>query len=159
MTLAKFLLESPLQRNLRVTSPNLVELLNSQANGLSQKTEGVFMRKFIVSSLVLCLLSLTALAQTSNTGSLVGTVSGPDGVIPGATVTITDSQTQRERATVTNGEGGFTFSQLEFGSYTVTIKAPGFKTHTATNLKIDAGREYSLTPTLEIGEITESVTV
>ena len=67
MTLAKFLLVSPLHRNLPVISPNLVELLNSQANGLSQRTaketEGVFMRKFIFSSLVLCLLALTALGS------------------------------------------------------------------------------------------------
>lgn len=116
-------------------------------------------KRFIFTVLAVCLFTATALAQTSNSGSLVGTVSGPDGVIPGATVTITDNQTSRERTAVTNSDGGFTFSGLEFGVYTVKVTAPGFKTHTATNLKIDAGQEYKITPTLEIGEITETVTV
>jgi hypothetical protein len=117
------------------------------------------MRKFIFSSLVLCLLALTALAQTSNTGSIVGTVSGPDGVIPGATVTITDNQTKKERTIVTNGEGGFTVSQLDFGTYTVKVTAPGFKTYTAPDVKIDAGRDHALNAALEVGSIQEVVTV
>ena len=118
------------------------------------------MKRFIFATLTLCLFSVGALAQTSNTGSLVGTVSGPDGgVIPGATVTVTDNQTKKERTLLTNGEGAFTVSQLEFGSYTVTITAPGFKTYIATDLKIDAGRVYPLTTTLEIGSIQENVTV
>lgn len=116
-------------------------------------------KRFIFTVLAVCLFTATALAQTSNSGNLVGTVSGPDGVIPGATVTITDNQTGRERTAVTNGDGGFTFSGVEFGVYTVKVTAQGFKTYTATNLKIDAGQEYKLTPTLEIGEISETVTV
>ena len=116
-------------------------------------------KRFVFTVLAVCLFTATALAQTSNSGSLVGTVSGPDGVIPGATVTIIDTQTGRERTAVTNSDGGFNFSGLEFGTYTVKVTAQGFKTHTATNLKIDAGTEYKLTPTLEIGEISETVTV
>ena len=116
-------------------------------------------KRFVFTVLAVCLFSVTALAQTSNSGSLVGTVSGPDGVIPGATVTITDNQTKRERTTVTNGDGGFTFAQLEFGTYTVKVTAPGFKTYSATSLKIDAGSEYKLEPALEVGGVEETVTV
>lgn len=116
------------------------------------------MRKFVFTTLMICLFATTALAQ-SNSGSLVGTVSGPDGVIPGATVTVTDNQTQKERTVVTSGEGGFSLSQLEFGVYTVKVTATGFKTSTATDVKIDAGREYSLNTTLEVGSISEVVTV
>src|SRR5437762_11869172 len=122
--------------------------------------EGVHaMKRFVFGLLALCLFAASALAQTSNSGSLVGTVSGPDGVIPGATVTLTDNQTKKERTIVTNGEGGFTLSQIEFGTYTVKVSAPGFKTYTATDLKIDAGREYSLNAALEVGSIQETVTV
>ncbi|HMG73076.1 MAG TPA: TonB-dependent receptor [Pyrinomonadaceae bacterium] len=116
-------------------------------------------RRFGFSVLALCLFAATAWAQTSNTGTLVGTVSGPDGAIPGASVTVNDNQTHKERTVLTNGEGGFTLSQLEFGTYTVKVTAQGFKTYTATDLRLDAGREYSLNPTLEVGSIQESVTV
>ncbi len=108
--------------------------------------------------LTLCLFPV-ALAQTSNSGSLVGTVAGPDGAIPGATVTITDNLTKKERTVLANAEGGFTISQLEFGTYTLKVTAQGFKTYVATDLKIDAGREYSQNVALEIGAITENVTV
>ena len=117
------------------------------------------MRRFVFTTLTLCLFAVAALAQTSNTGTLVGTVSGPDGVIPGASVTVTDNQTKKERTVLTNGEGGFNLSQLDFGTYTVTMTSKGFKTSTATDLRIDAGREYSLNTTLEIGSLSETVTV
>src|SRR5215469_13313422 len=117
------------------------------------------MKRLVFSLIALCLFTAGALAQTSNSGSLVGTVSGPDGVIPGATVTVTDNQTKKERTLLTNGEGGFTLPQLEFGTYTVKVTAPGFKTYTATDLKIDSGREYSVNVTLEVGSIQENVTV
>lgn len=116
-------------------------------------------KRFTLSLLALSLFALAALAQTSNTGSIVGTVSGPDGVIPGATVTVTDNQTKKQRTIVTNGEGGFTVSQLDFGTYTLTVTAPGFKTYTAPDVKIDNGREYALNATLEVGAIQEIVTV
>jgi hypothetical protein len=52
------------------------------------------MKRFVFIVLTLCLSFAAALAQTSNTGSLVGTVSGPDGLIAGATVKVTDDKTQ-----------------------------------------------------------------
>lgn len=116
------------------------------------------MRRFALVALALCFFALPAFAQTT-TGSLNGTVSGPDGAIPGATVTIIDNQTQREITVQSSGEGTFNVPQLEFGTYTVRIQAQGFKTFEATELKIDVGRTYTLNPTLEIGGLTETVTV
>jgi hypothetical protein len=105
-----------------------------------------------------CLLALNAWAQANN-GRLIGTVSGPDGVVANATVVITDNQTNRERTLTTTGEGAFALPQLDVGTYTVTVTATGFKTYTATDVKIDVGREYSLNVVLEVGGLQESVTV
>ncbi len=114
------------------------------------------MRAIVIIIAVLS-FAVSALAQT--TGRLTGTVSGPDGVIPGATVVVKDNQTGREITVQASGDGSFTVPQLEFGTYTVTITTTGFKTFTTTDLKIDAGREYTLNPTLEVGGIEEVVTV
>lgn len=114
------------------------------------------MRAIVIIIAVLS-FAVSALAQT--TGRLTGTVSGPDGVIPGATVVVRDNQTGREITVQASGDGSFTVPQLEFGTYTVTITTTGFKTFTTTDLKIDAGREYTLNPTLEVGGIEEVVTV
>ncbi len=55
------------------------------------------MKSFIFALLLIASFALAAFAQ-SNTGTLVGTVSDPSGLIAGATVVVTDSQTGKERA-------------------------------------------------------------
>jgi Carboxypeptidase regulatory-like domain/TonB dependent receptor-like, beta-barrel len=107
---------------------------------------------------VFCVGLASAFAQTS-TGRLVGTVASSDGVISGANVTVTDDKTGKGRSVVTAGDGTFTVPQLEVGTYTVKITANGFKTFTATSVKIDIGREYSMVATLEVGQFAETVTV
>ncbi len=115
--------------------------------------------RFILAALTLCLLAASAFAQ-SNTGSLVGTVvDQKNAVVANATVTVIDNATQKERTVQTSGEGTFTVPQLNVGTYTIKVTAQGFKTYTATDLKIDIGKEYSLNMALEPGGVTENVTV
>src|SRR5262245_44396832 len=116
------------------------------------------MKKAMLLFFVFCVGLASAFAQTS-TGRLVGTVASSDGVISGANVTVTDDKTGKGRSVVTAGDGTFTVPQLEVGTYTVKITANGFKTFTATSVKIDIGREYSLAATLEVGQFAETVTV
>jgi hypothetical protein len=116
------------------------------------------MKRFAFALMTLCLISAAVSAQTP-TGRLSGTVSGPDGVLPGAAVTATDIITGKEFTATTDSDGRYVIFQLQFGTYTVTAKAKGFKTFVATEVKIDVGREYSLPATLEVGSIEETVTV
>jgi hypothetical protein len=116
------------------------------------------MTRIIFAALMLCLFTASGFAQ-STAGRIVGTVSAPDGAIPGATIVVTDNQTGRQRTVVANEDGTFEAAQLEFGTYTVTITATGYKTFSATDVKIDAGREYPLNAVLEVGQISEQVTV
>ena len=103
------------------------------------------MKRFSITFLVIVLCSAMAFAQ-GTTGSLSGIVSGPDGALPGATVVARDNGTGRETTVTANESGQFLFSQLEFGTYTIRVTAPGFKTLVANEQKIDVGREYSLNP-------------
>ncbi len=116
------------------------------------------MKKLVSTTLVLYLLS-SAVAAQNPTGRLTGTVSGLDGVIPGASITIVDNATRKERVVSSNEEGTFNIPQLEAGTYTITVTATGFKTFTANDVKVDVGRDYSLNPTLEVGDINETITV
>jgi hypothetical protein len=116
------------------------------------------MKRFVFTLLTLLLFVSGALAQ-STSGRLIGTVSGPDGALPGATVTVVDDQSKNEKTVTASNEGAFTVTQLEAGTYTVTIKVNGFKTYTATGVKIDANRDYTMSPTLEVGGVNENVTV
>ncbi|HEY8187679.1 MAG TPA: carboxypeptidase-like regulatory domain-containing protein, partial [Pyrinomonadaceae bacterium] len=116
------------------------------------------MRTVIKLLLLVCLSALPVFSQSS-TGRLVGTVSDASGVIPGATVVAKDDQTNKERTTTTSGDGTFSLPQLDVGTYTVTITSPGHKAFTISGVKIDTGKDYSLDPTLELGEISENVTI
>lgn len=116
------------------------------------------MKRITLATFALLLLVATALAQNP-TGRLIGTVSDPSGVVPGATVVIRDNNTGKERTVVGSDDGTFGVPQLEAGVYSVRISAPGHKTFTANEVKIDVGREYSMNPTLEVGDINETITV
>jgi hypothetical protein len=116
--------------------------------------------RFILTvALALLVFAPSAFSQGS-TGRLVGTVTDPGGaVVPGATVTVKDSQTGREQTATASGEGAFTFPQLQVGIYTVTVTATGYSTFTATDVKVDAGRDNSLNVAMAIGGVKENVTV
>lgn len=116
------------------------------------------MQRLLFILAIVSVFAFTIAGQTT-TGRLVGTVSGPDGLLPGATILVTDNQTNREFTAIADGDGGFRFDQLSFGTYTVRITQQGFKTFVANDLKIDANREYTLKPVLEIGTVDAVVTV
>jgi hypothetical protein len=106
------------------------------------------------------LLALSAPAGAQTLGRLTGTVLDTSGgVLPGATVTLTNVQTNQSQTTVTNEIGAFLFTQLPAGTYKVAITLEGFKAADFTDVKVAVGQEYSLTAKLEIGAMSESVTV
>ncbi len=116
------------------------------------------MKKILFSVMFALSVAAFAFAQTP-TGRLLGTVATTDGVLPGATVTVTFKANGKVQTAVTDDNGSFTFSQLEPGFYTVNITSDGFKTYVANDVKIDIGRDYTLTPVLEIGQVSEVVEV
>ncbi len=116
------------------------------------------MKKILSIALMLLLSTFITFGQTP-TGSLKGVVSTADGVVPNATITLKFASTGKTQTATSDEQGAFSFVQLEPGNYSVTVSANGFKTFIANDVKIDVGREYNFTPTLEIGSIQENVTV
>ncbi|NNE98555.1 MAG: TonB-dependent receptor [Pyrinomonadaceae bacterium] len=116
------------------------------------------MKKFIQVMLILISFSVFGFAQ-STAGRLIGTVSGPDGLLPGITITATDTKTGAVRTTTSDEKGGYRFDNLSFGSYTVRFSSDGFKSFVANDVRIESNREYSLNATLEIGAISAEVTI
>ncbi len=110
---------------------------------------------------VLAMISSFAftIAAQSNTGNLTISVSDASGVIPGATVLVKDEQTGRERTLTTSNEGTVTLSQLDSGTYTVTVTSAGRKKSVTTGVKVDVAQTFSLPVMLEAGDIAEVVEV
>ncbi len=116
------------------------------------------MKSFFLVVLTTLLTAAAVFGQGTN-GRLIGSVSDASGAISGATIVVTDTQTGRERTLTSDADGTFSIQQLQFGIYTVKVTAAGFKAFTANELKIDAGKEYPLSVVLEVGAVSEVVTV
>src|SRR5215204_3009744 len=113
----------------------------------------------LVLALVMCASGSLAFGQTT-LGRLVGAVQdSSSSVLPGATVTLKNLQTNEVQTVVTNELGAFVFPQLPVGRYQVDISLEGFKAKSFTDLILNVGQEYALTAKLDIGSITETVTV
>jgi hypothetical protein len=105
------------------------------------------------------LLAIPAVAQVT-TATLYGLVRDPSGsMLPGATVTITQEQTGGVRTTTTNDSGEFVVSALPVGTYEVKIELSGFKALVHRGLQLTAGQTARDSFELELGAISENVTV
>jgi hypothetical protein len=116
---------------------------------------------FRVSLILVLTLALPGMAPAQTPlGRVAGSVMDTSGaVLPGATVTLTGTNTGLKQTTVTNTAGGFVFPQVPVGTYSVDVALEGFKTATFTQVVVAVGQEYGLTARLELGSVSETVTV
>ena len=101
----------------------------------------------------------SALAQEQR-GSITGAVFDPQGaVVPSASVSVIDNGTGAVFAGKTSGEGTFTVPGLPFGTYSVTVAAPGFRKWETKSVQVITAQEASVKVVLEVGATTDTVTV
>ena len=110
--------------------------------------------------LALALGAGTAYAQGSTTSTISGrVVDSSGGVLPGATVTAKHIATNTQASTVSNSEGVFNLPGLLLGTYEVSVALEGFKTMVIKDVVITAGQGADVAAKLEVGGISETVTV
>lgn len=101
----------------------------------------------------------TLLAQVLY-GTLVGNITDPThGVIPNATITITDPNTGSIRTAQSDDTGIYRLLNLSPGIYTVSVSAPGLARFTATGVVVHANEEVRVNAELSIATIEQKVTV
>ncbi len=118
------------------------------------------MNRFLRTLLLLlagCVWGLTAQAQLS-TATMFGTVTDSTGAaVPGATVTITQTDTHSVRAIKTGNDGAYRADFLPVGPYKVAVAAPGFKTLERSGITLTVTEEAHVDLALSAGG--ESTTV
>ena len=108
----------------------------------------------------LLFLACAAFAQTTGTATLVGTLTDNTGaVVPGATVTIVNTETQFVSNSQTTSEGGYYVPNLIPGTYRLTIEAQGFKRYVREGIILRTSETPRLDVQLEVGAVTESINV
>jgi hypothetical protein len=97
-------------------------------------------------------------AQT--VAQLSGTVVDESGgALPGAEVTVTQTDTGMSRFVISDTEGRYVFTNLPIGPYKVTAKLSGFSTFEQTGIVLAIGDTRSLKITLKVGGLAETVSV
>ena len=108
---------------------------------------------------IITLGSGTAVAQVIS-GQISGTVKDTAGAaMPGVNVTVTDQQTSQQRTAVSDSSGFYLITNLPPGSYRVRVEQNGFKTWEQPDVPLNAGDRLSINPDLQVGAVSETVTV
>ena len=112
---------------------------------------------------VLCALLVLLAAPLARaqqfTGGLRGVVRDANGVIPGVPVTLTNEGTNISREVVTSEAGQYNFPALTPGTYALKAQLAGYKTFESKGLNIATQQFVTLDVVLEVGALTESITV
>jgi hypothetical protein len=92
------------------------------------------------------------LVHDGQTASLAGTVfDAQQAIIPAATVVLANKRTGQEQKAESDDEGNYQFQNVEAGTYTLTISAPGFETFERNWVFVRDGAEERVDATLEVG--------
>ena len=92
--------------------------------------------------------------------TIVGTVTDSTGAaVPAADVLVREQNTNISYDFRTNEAGQYTVPYLPVGLYSVTVKKPGFKTVTKSNVALESAATVRVDAVLEVGQVETSVTV
>jgi len=116
------------------------------------------LRTLLVCSCALALASSAAAQGT--TSRVLGTVMDQSGgVVPGATVTLSNELTGISFTTVTTGAGTYTFEAIQIGTYSVTVELQGFKKFASSGNTVNISEPTTVNARLVAGDMTEEVEV
>ena len=108
--------------------------------------------------LVLC-AAFPARAQVT-TADVRGTIMDEQGAaVAGADVSITSSNTGYTRSMKSGTDGGYSFTELPLGTYSIHVTHAGFKAETQTGITLHVNDSIVLNVSLKVGAVSESVTV
>lgn len=117
----------------------------------------LFVRTF-VSGLFILALSVSVSAQFK--AGIQGTVKDTSGgLVPDATITLTNSETGKIQAAISNDEGFYRFTNLAPGKYKIKVEQTGYKQSTIDNVVVNAEGVQGIDVALEPGEVSANVTV
>ncbi len=130
-----------------------------QANVSSQRRTSRFTLPVAVVAVLLAFFAGPA-AQAQFRASLRGVVSDPTGaVIPGATVTLTNTETAERQVSTTDDSGLYSFNALPPGKFSLTVERDGFQKKVVDGVQIIPEQANALNLKLEIGGESQTVTV
>jgi hypothetical protein len=115
---------------------------------------------YLLATILGVLLFCLSLFAQGNFGRILGAVTDQTGaVLPGAVVTVLDTERGIARSLVTDQAGEYNAPNLLPSTYTVRIQARGFKTLDRPNIVLEVGKEIRIDLTPQPGEQSQTITV
>ncbi len=118
------------------------------------------LRLSFIALFVIAVTAVAGFAQSTTTGAIGVTVSDPQGaVVPNASVTARNTETNKEDTATTDSEGRARVVNLQPGTYMVTVNASGFGAFTADKVVVEVGAVTSVESQLAVGQATGQVEI
>src|SRR4030095_7492255 len=105
-----------------------------------------------------CVCSVGAVSARAQTaaGEITGVVKDQAGAaVPGATITVTETRTNRQRVTLSTGEGVYTAASLAPGAYRLDVELAGFKPVRREGVRLSTGEKARVDVELTVGDVRE----
>jgi hypothetical protein len=121
------------------------------------KSNTLFLRALLIFAAI---FGASTVCAQSDRGTITGTVRDTSGAaVPNAKVTATNLESGETRETTTSVSGSFTLAELRAAPYRLTVEAAGFKVAKIDNIQLAVQSTRRADIKLEVGEISETVTV
>ncbi len=118
-----------------------------------------FTRKELIFPAVMLLFLLLSAQAFGQTASLSGTVMDASrAVLPGATITATNSETGIKATTKANNAGVYSLA-VPAGTYKVTAEMPGFQTNNKTDVQIGTGAQVRLNFEMDVAGVATQIEI
>ena len=118
------------------------------------------MKRLVVLLAALVLVTAPKASAQQGTGELRGQVVDQQGsAMPGVAIVLKHQESGLFRETVSGADGAYFFSGMTPGVYGIAAELSGFKKFEARDLRIEVGKTALFNIKLEVGGLTESVTV
>jgi hypothetical protein len=114
----------------------------------------------VFSAVLICFLLLSGLLNAQTVSSITGTVTDSSGgVMPNATVTVTNDSTNVKKTVTTNSAGSYTVTDLLPGTYTVTVTNAGFQSAVLRGTTVEVAHAATVDAVLQAGNTTQTIEV
>ncbi|HJQ23528.1 MAG TPA: carboxypeptidase-like regulatory domain-containing protein [Blastocatellia bacterium] len=128
---------------------------------LSGRRKHIWPAWIVTCAILAALVSpLSVAAQIGAQGQISGFVRDQQGAaVTPSTITVTNTGTQIKRTAQTDSNGYYVVANLPAGLYDLSVEQAGFKKFVQTNIKLDADGKLAIDVQLEVGAVTDAVTV
>ena len=122
-------------------------------------TPGLAYLLAVLMTVIAFMLPVAAPCQLS-TGDILGNINDPSGaVLPGATIVLTNTQTQERHTTTSDQAGEYVFTLLQPGQYSMEVSAKGFKPSKLSGITLSAGDRRRVVVPMTVNGVEQTIEV